>query len=440
MQLRFCWFGLIWIKNYFDSDQLDHRWGYDPAEQVDSDQLFPAFSYQRMLIDGARCGRFTCPKSTPRCLVLALSSRCLLVLAPRCLVLAQRCLVRRSLRRVALPRVLAPRSVLLVRLPTCGRRRRRGLSSTYCMAPIRSRDTTNPLYQKKMQRTKAMEAISTNLSTNFGFSITAAQADNKWKALLKDFRQVEDANNRSGAAPMEPPGESFGLEVHQMMEEIVGEKASSRPALLVGSGLPQASPRSAAARPVSVRKAEVSLAGLSLAKNSEAAWRAESPSMAMSGQERFKPPPWSKASSTSTPSRSASASSVSTPVSDDELELERDFGLLPNKDATEGATSTQVESMKRRSPPFSQPESKRKRRRPVKSASNEMLSWAGEYGQQQQKIQENFQEQLKEQHQEKMKAMQDLVNILARAVDKWLVNPAAVVSLSFILAPVTLMA
>ena len=274
------------------------------------------------------------------------------------------------------------------------------------------------IVSKKMQRTKAMEAISTNLSTNFGFSITAAQADNKWKALLKDFRQVEDANNRSGAAPMEPPGGSFGLEVHQMMEEIVGEKASSRPALLVGSGLPQASPRSAAARPVSVRKAEVSLAGLSLAKNSEAAWRAESPSMAMSGQERFKPPPWSKASSTSTPSRSASASSVSTPVSDDELELERDFGLLPNKDATEGATSTQVESMKRRSPPFSQPESKRKRRRPAKSASNEMLSWAGEYGQQQQKIQENFQEQLKEQHQEKMKAMQDLVNILARAVDK----------------------
>ena len=78
-------------------------------------------------------------------------------------------------------------------------------------------------------------------------------------------------------------------EVHQMMEGIVGEKASSRPALLVGSGFPQASPRSAAARPVSVRKAEVSLADLSLAKNSEAAWPAESQSMTMSGQEPFKP-------------------------------------------------------------------------------------------------------------------------------------------------------
>ena len=54
---------LIWIKNYFDSDQLDHRWGYDPAEQVDSDQLFPHVFLQRMLIDGARCGRFTCPNT-----------------------------------------------------------------------------------------------------------------------------------------------------------------------------------------------------------------------------------------------------------------------------------------------------------------------------------------------------------------------------------------
>ena len=105
-------------------------------------------------------------------------------------------------------------------------------------------------------------------------------------------------------------------------------------------------------------------------------------------------------------------------MSDDELELECDFGLLPNKDATERATSTQVESRKRRSRPFSQPESKRKRQRPAKSASNEMLSWAGEYGQQQQKFKENFQKKITEQHEEKMKALQDLVNILARALDK----------------------
>ena len=39
--------------------------------------------------------------------------------------------------------------------------------------------------------------------------------------------------------------------------------------------------------------------------------------------------------------------------------------------------------MKRRSPPFSQQESKRKRRCPAKSANNEMLCWAREYGQQQ---------------------------------------------------------
>ena len=59
--------------------------------------------------------------------------------------------------------------------------------------------------------------------------MTREQVDNKWKSLLKRFRNVEDHNSKSGNSRM--PEDVF----HEDMFSIMGEKASTRPRTVAGS-------------------------------------------------------------------------------------------------------------------------------------------------------------------------------------------------------------
>lgn len=49
---------------------------------------------------------------------------------------------------------------------------------------------------------------------------------------------MQDANVKSGAGRTDPLGVAFGIEVHEAMECIVGDRAFTRPRVLVGSDLP----------------------------------------------------------------------------------------------------------------------------------------------------------------------------------------------------------
>ena len=83
----------------------------------------------------------------------------------------------------------------------------------------------------------AMDDIAQQLKKE-GFDVTGFQCDNKWKSLLKDYRETEDANARSGAGRVDPPSGSFGFEVHEAMGVMMGERASTRPKCVMGSGIP----------------------------------------------------------------------------------------------------------------------------------------------------------------------------------------------------------
>ena len=55
---------------------------------------------------------------------------------------------------------------------------------------------------------------------------------------MKDYRETEDANARSGAGRLDPPSGSFSFEVHEAMGVMMGERASTRPKCVMGSGIP----------------------------------------------------------------------------------------------------------------------------------------------------------------------------------------------------------
>ena len=76
-----------------------------------------------------------------------------------------------------------------------------------------------------------MEEIA-SLMKEKGYDVTAVNCDNKWKALLHAYRLVEDHNSQSGNGVLKDGP------WHDEMAVIMGDKASTRPKSLVGSGLP----------------------------------------------------------------------------------------------------------------------------------------------------------------------------------------------------------
>lgn len=85
--------------------------------------------------------------------------------------------------------------------------------------------------KKKMERTRAMKEIAQLLVAD-GYEVCATQVDNRWKSLLSRFRVVEDHNNTSGNDTM------AGGDYHEDMAEILGERASTKPKVVAGSGVP----------------------------------------------------------------------------------------------------------------------------------------------------------------------------------------------------------
>ena len=75
-----------------------------------------------------------------------------------------------------------------------------------------------------------MEEIA-SLMKEKGYDVTAVNCDNKWKALLHAYRLVEDHNSQSGNGVLKDGP------WHDEMAVIMGDKASTRPKSLVGSGL-----------------------------------------------------------------------------------------------------------------------------------------------------------------------------------------------------------
>ena len=89
--------------------------------------------------------------------------------------------------------------------------------------------------RKKVSRVKAMSEIADEM-VRHGFEVTGTTVDNKWKSLLSSFRQVEDHNGQTGNDRM--PEGLF----HQEIADIIGERASTRPRGVVGSGIPYVRP------------------------------------------------------------------------------------------------------------------------------------------------------------------------------------------------------
>ena len=85
--------------------------------------------------------------------------------------------------------------------------------------------------RKKLSRVKAMEEIASKMKQK-GFDLSATTVDNKWKSLLSTYRQVEDHKNQSGNDRVKE-----GI-WHQEVGDIVGERASTKPRTVVGSGIP----------------------------------------------------------------------------------------------------------------------------------------------------------------------------------------------------------
>ena len=84
---------------------------------------------------------------------------------------------------------------------------------------------------KKLERAKAMDEIAALLRKE-GISVTGNQCDNKWKSLLARFKTVEDHNNTSGNGTMQ------GGPYHAELSDIPGERASTRPSITAGTGVP----------------------------------------------------------------------------------------------------------------------------------------------------------------------------------------------------------
>lgn len=99
-----------------------------------------------------------------------------------------------------------------------------------------------------------MEAMTESM-VEAGFTVTGTQVDKKWKSFLKDFRSLKDENAQSGAARIDPPGGAFGTEVNDLMDQIMGEQASTRAKALVGKYLCLLPPITAGNRPPGEKEA-----------------------------------------------------------------------------------------------------------------------------------------------------------------------------------------
>ena len=84
---------------------------------------------------------------------------------------------------------------------------------------------------KHLERVKAMKEISLLLQAQ-GYQVNPTHVDNRWKSLLAKYRAVEDHNNTSGNDTM------AGMPFHDEMDEVCGERASTKPKAIAGSRVP----------------------------------------------------------------------------------------------------------------------------------------------------------------------------------------------------------
>ena len=95
--------------------------------------------------------------------------------------------------------------------------------------------------RKKVSRVKAISEIVDEM-VRHGFEMTGTTVENNWKSLLSSFRQVEEHNGQTGNDRM--PEGLF----HRETADIIGERTSTRPRGVVGSGIPYVRPTQGASR------------------------------------------------------------------------------------------------------------------------------------------------------------------------------------------------
>ena len=275
----------------------------------------------------------------------------------------------------------------------------------------------NRMKLHKMPRTKANEEIA-SLMKDKGYDVNY---DNKWKALLHAYRLVEDHNSQSGNGVLKDGP------WHDEMAVIMGDKASTRPKSLVGSGLP---PQPRGISPVST---------ISSAGAADVDVDSDDSDSTMS-QSSFSTPttPTTTKPGPSSSSRDRSAGEKSTPrpqkrtrveMVDEDGEashFERRLGLLGGEvdDAGtcacgEGTSSVNAGASKGHSQvsvQASKAKKNSKRVRASRARSSQILDWANKYSQEQKAIEEKKLALAEQHHADRMRQQQIKSRLLERLV------------------------